>query len=74
MDCVDNNHRSYLGSLRDLYIQPMLYYKKSRMVTELFLWPEQLKVVIPEKERQGFVHLKQSQVLSDTWEKSVSAN
>jgi hypothetical protein len=38
------------------------------------MWPEQLEIVIPEKERQGLVHLKQSQILSNTCEKSVSAN
>ena len=44
----------------------MLYHEECRVVLELLLRPEQLEIIISEQERQSLVHLKQSQVLSNT--------
>ena len=44
----------------------MLYYEERRVVLKILLRPEQLKVIISEQEWQSLVHLKQSQILSDT--------
>jgi hypothetical protein len=44
----------------------MLYHKECRVVLELLLRPEQLEIIVSEQERQSLIHLKQSQILSDT--------
>ena len=45
----------------------MLYHEECRVILQILLRPEQFEIVVSEQERQSLVHLKQSQVLPDTW-------
>ena len=44
----------------------MLHDKESRPILEIHLRPQQLKLIIPEKQRQSLVHLEQCEIFANT--------
>lgn len=54
-----------LSSLRDAHFQSFVDHEKGRVVLQLLVGSEKLKVVVAEQQWQCLVHLKQCQVLAN---------